>query len=225
MAPTLDTMRQDFDSRQLVRKIQKAIAVIAPKSVDLPDSLYGTGGALIDLKALGWKPVGLVSPDGYSFARDVESEQIDALGYATPARKDTTRVPRSITFTPVEHGKRHMLELVYGVDLSTVPQDPTTGEIVWEEPDLPVDAEYRFMVIGADGPADEQWHLGKGYGAVKLSAGGTDTWGGENAIGGEITLDVYVDDEIGTPVRHFMGGTGAVKHKDVLGFSTPVVTP
>lgn len=221
--PTFDTLRQGNDSRQLVRKIQKAIAVLAPKSVELPDSLFGTGGTLIDLKALGFLPVGLVSPDGYNFARDIESEQVDALGYASPVRSDTTRVPRQVTFTALEKGRKHMTELIYGTSLASTVQDPTNGEVVFDEPDLPVDAEYRLLIIGADGPADEQWILGKGYGAVKLSAGGAESWGQEGAASTEITLDVFTDDEIGTPVRHYMGGTGAVKHKDVLGYTA--VTP
>lgn len=60
---------------------------------------------------------------------------------------------------------------------------------------------------------------GKGYGAVKLSGSGNETWGGEGAVSSEMTLDVFTDEEIGTPVRHYMGGTGALKHKDVLGFT------
>lgn len=220
MSPSFDTLRQDTDSRQLIRKIQKAIAVIGRRdAVELPESLYGVDGQLIDLKALGWLPVGIVTPDGYSFPREVESETIDALGYASPVRSDTTKVPRQITFTPLEKGRRHMAELTLGTDLTGTTQDPETGEIVFDEPDLPVGEEYRLLVIGSDGPASENWVLGKGYGSVKLNAGGSETWGQEGAVSSEITLDVFTDDEIGTPVRHYMGGTGALKHKDLLGFT------
>lgn len=222
--PTFDTLRMENDNRGLIRKVQKAIAVLAPKTVPLPESLYA-GGSLIDLKVLGWLPVGIVSPDGYSFGREVESEDIDALGYASPVRSDTTKVPRSVSFTPLERGRRHMLELTYGTDLSAVTQDQSTGEVVFDEPDLPVDAEYRLLIIGSDGPASENWILGKGYGTVKLAGGGAETWGQEGAVSSEVMLKIFTDDAIGTPVRHYMGGTGALAYKDVLGFTAVATTP
>ena len=221
--PTFQTIQNGADERALVRKIQRAVAFLGDKSLDLPTSLY-TAGALTDLKTAGWKPVGLVSPDGYNFGREQESESVDALGYASPIRDDVTRVPRSISFTPLETGRRHMLELKYGTDLSGITQ-AANGEIVFDEPDLPVNAEYRLLVIGEDGPAAENWILGKGYGAVKLANTAEEVWGREGAVASQLTLNVYTDDELGTPVRHFIGGTGAVTHKDVLGFTQAPVGP
>lgn len=216
--PTFDTLRQEADSRALVRKIQKAIAFLMPTSVDLPESLFAEDGSLVDLKAAGALPVGLVTPDGYTFTREVSSEDISAMGYAGPVRSDNTAVARSVTFTALESGKRHMLELKYGQDLSGVPQK-ANGEIVFDEVDLPMGEEYRLLVIGSDGPASENWIVGKGYGRVKLASTGDETWGQEGAVQQEFTLNVFTDDEIGSPVRHYMGGTGAAKNKELLGFT------
>lgn len=216
--PTISEQIADADERGLVRKIQRAMAFIAPTTVDLPESLY-SAGSLVDLKTSGFLPVGLVSPDGYSFSREIEKEDIDALGYASPVRSDVTRVPRSVTFTALEKGRKHMLELTYGTDLSAVTQDAATGEVVFDEPDLPVNAEYRLIVVGEDGPAAENWVMGKGFFRVKLSGTAEEVWGREGAVSQQFTLDVFSDDEAGVPVRHYIGGTGAVAHKDVLGFS------
>ena len=216
--PTISEQIAAADERGLVRKIQRAMAFIAPITVDLPESLY-SAGSLVDLKASGFLPVGLVSPDGYSFSREIEKEDIDALGYASPVRSDVTRVPRSVTFTALEKGRKHMLELTYGTDLSAVTQDATTGEIVFDEPDLPVNAEYRLIVVGEDGPAAENWVMGKGFFRVKISGTAEEVWGREGAVSQQFTLDVFSDDEAGVPVRHYIGGTGAVAHKDVMGFS------
>lgn len=217
--PTFQQVQRDADNRKLIRKIQKAVAFLGRADVELPESLY-QGGSLIDLKAEGWLPVGIVTPDGYSFAREPESEDIDGLGYASPVRSDTTRVARSVTFTPLESGRKHMYELRYGTDLSGVTQDATTGEIVFDEPDLPVDAEYKLLVLGSDGPADENWVMGKGYFSAKVSGTAEEVWGREGAVSSQITLNIFSGEESGVPVRHFIGGTGAVKHKDVLGFDT-----
>lgn len=216
---TVRQMMQENDSRSLVRKIQKAVAFLGKSDVDMPESLYEADG-LIDLKAAGWLPVGMVSPDGYTFGREPESEDISALGYASPVRSDTTVVARSVAFTPLEHGRKHMFELQYGTDLSGITMDPQTGEVVFDEPDLPVDAEYKLIVIGADGPADNHWVLGKGYFSVKLQTTAEQVWGSEGTASNQITLNVFSGEESGVPVRHFMGGTGAIKHQDVLGFDS-----
>lgn len=216
---TFAELQNQADERKLVRKIQKAVALIAPRDVELPESLFAGPGQLRDLHAAGWLPLGIVTPDGYTFGRDVETEDIDGLGYASPVRTDITRVPRSITTTLIESGRKHVQELIYGTDLSTATMDPTTGEVVFDEPDMPANREYRLLVLGQDGPADEEWVLGKGYGTVSLAAGGGNAWGQEGAVSTEITLNVYSDDELGTPVRHYMGGTGALRYKDVLGYA------
>lgn len=217
--PTFDTIRQEADERALIRKIQKAVAFIAPKTVELPTTLFDVGGALVDLKTLGWLPIGMVTPDGYEFGRDINKEDVTALGYASAVRSDITEVARSITMTPLETGRKHMLELTYGTDLSTVTQDATTGEIVFDEPDLPVGQEYRLLVLGSDGPAAENWILGRGYGAVKLASTDSQKWGTGDPVQQPLTFDVFTDSEVGTPIKHFIGGTGAVKNKLALGFT------
>ncbi|MBT8162795.1 MULTISPECIES: hypothetical protein [Arthrobacter] len=216
--PTFDSIRQEADERALIRKIQKAVGFIAPADVDLPETLFGVGGALIDLKALGWMPIGIVTKDGYEFGRDVSKEDVEALGYASAVRSDTTAVARSIKMTPLETGRKHMQELVNGTDLSAVTQ-AANGEIVFDEPDLPADKEYRLLVIGSDGPAAANWILGRGYGRVKLVATDSEKWGSGDPVQQPLTFDVYTDSEIGSPVRKYMGGTAALANKTILGFA------
>lgn len=216
---TFDQLRAGADKRLLVRKVQKAIACIAPMSVELPTSLFLPTGELIDVKTLGFKMVGLVTPDGYKFGREVESSEIDALGYASNVREDTTKVVRSITATPLQFGQKHMQELRHGADYSAVTQDPVTGEVVLYEPDLPIDGEYRLLVIGSDGPAAAQWILGRGYGVVKLKTTGEEAWGSEGAVSSELNFGVSTDEEIGSPTLHYMGGTGALAATTDLGFT------
>lgn len=219
--PTLAELQQQYDKRGMVRKIQRAVGLLAPTSVTLPTSLYDTAtpSTLKDFKADGWLPAGIVSPDGWTFSADITKDDIDALGYAGHVRSDITQVARTVQFTPFETLRRNMLELVYGVDLSAATQDATTGEFTFDEPDLPVDAEWRLLVIGDDGPAAENWILGKLHPRVKISDRGDEQWQKEGALQRQITLDIFTDEDAGTPVRHFFAGTGAVKYKDVLGFA------
>lgn len=217
--PTFDTIRQDSDNRNLIRKIQKAIGFLAPTSVELPDTLFSAAGTLVDLKTLGFLPFGIVTPDGWEFGRDINKEDVSALGYASAVRSDITEVARSVKATLLETGRRHILEATYGTDLSAITQSAATGEIVFDEPDLPVGQEYRLLVLGSDGPAAANWIVGRGYGSVKLSATDSQKWGSGDAVQQAVTFDVFTDAEIGTPVRHYMGGTGALAHKTALGFT------
>ena len=217
MAPTFAELMASTDKRGLVRKANKARAFLAPVTETLPEALTDTTGAIIALPT-GYLPVGIVTPDGYTFGNDVEKDDIDALGYASPIRSDITRVARSISFTAMETGRKHMLELQYGTDLSAVTQ-AASGEVVFEEPDLPVGAEYRLLVIASDGPAGANWLIGRGYPRVKLASVGETSYTQEGALQQEFTLDVFTDDDLGFPVRHYIGGTGAKASAADLGFT------
>jgi hypothetical protein len=219
MAPTFDTLRQESDDRTLIRKIQKAIILLRVSTEALPTTLFAAGGGLIDFKAEGWLPVGMITPDGIEFGRDVTEEDVMALGYSSAQRTDVTEVARSLTFTGLEHGRKHMLELSYGTDLDAVTQDQTNGEIVFDEPEMPVNKEYQALVLGADGPADNQWLLGRAYGAVKLSNTDSQKWASSDPLTTPITMKVLTDAETGVPLRHFIGGTGALRAKTTLGFT------
>lgn len=218
--PTPAEIQQSSDNPALIRKIQSAFAFLAKTSVALPDSLFAADGSIIDLKTLNWTPIGMVTKDGYSFGRDVNKEDVESMGYASPTRSDITKVARNIKVTGQEYGKRNLLELTFGTDLSGVTMDATTGEVVFDEPDLPVGEEYRLLVIGFDGPADDRWVLGRGYGRVKLASTDDTTWGSSEELKNPISLDVFTDPEIGTPVKHYYGGTGPLKHKAALGFGS-----
>lgn len=217
--PTFDTLRQESDDRTLIRKIQKTIILLRVSTEALPTTLFAAGGGLIDFKAEGWLPVGMITPDGIEFGRDITEEDVMALGYSSAQRTDVTEVARSLTFTGLEHGRKHMLELSYGTDLDAVTQDQTNGEIVFDEPEMPVNKEYQALVLGADGPADNQWLLGRAYGAVKLSNTDSQKWASSDPLTTPITMKVLTDAETGVPLRHFIGGTGALKAKTTLGFT------
>ena len=219
MAPTVSEQMQQLDNRKLIRKVQRAIAVLGtPGVTTLPESLYA-GGSLIDLKSEGWRPVGIVNSDGFSYSAEREKDEISGLGYSNFVRTDVLRMPRQCTFTPLQSFQRHMTELTQGVDLSAVTQDATTGEVVYDEPELPVDKEYPLLIIGEDGPADENWVMGLGFGTVKIASTAETVWGGEGAVSTQISVDIFTDEATGTPVRRYFGGTGALKHKDELGFA------
>lgn len=220
--PTLATLQAQAEETDLVRKVQRVLIVMAPMSVDMPEELTDAESLPIDLMAADFKPVGLITPDGFTFTPEFESEGTSAMGHAAPIRSDVMSATRKVSFTTLEKGRRHMHELVHGADYSSV-QPTAGGEIIMPVPELPIGTEYRLIAVGDDGPAEANWILGWSFGRTKLSSVGPETWGQEGALQREITLDVFVDEEIGVPVKEHIGGTGALKHIEKLGFGTPAV--
>lgn len=216
--PTFDELRTAADQRKLIRKVQKYVGFIAPKTVQLPETLFTAPGTLVDLATDGWLPLGMCTPDGWSYTREMTKTPIPALGYATPPRSDVTELPRTVGATLLEKYRKHVQEMLYGTDLSSATQDQETGEVVFDEPDMPMLSEYRLLLIGTDGPTVENWVMGLGFHAVELATGGGETWGQEGAVSTEISFDVRTDDETGTPVRHYFGGTGALLYAEDLGY-------
>lgn len=220
-ATTITELRQETDQRALVRKIRRAVAFMGRiHDVDLPEQITTEDHKLINFKDLGWLPFGLISREGYEFGRDIEKSQVDAMGYNDPIRRDTENVARSITMQLLQSGQRHIHELLEGADYSGI-LPKANGEIVWDEPDMPLFEQYRMVVVGEDGRITDNWLMGKGYGSVELGTAESISWNHENSVAQSITLDVNVDPEIGSPVRNFLGGSAIGQYVDVLGWNGP----
>lgn len=214
---TFAELQAASDSQSLIRKVLRAVAFIGPMTAALPDALTDTTGKLLELPET-FLPVGIVTPDGYTFGKDIDKDDIDALGYSAPVRSDIVAVARTISFTVLEYGKKNLNEVAAGMVIAAT-QDSGSGEIVYDEPSLPIGAEYRLLVLGDDGAPDANWILGKGYPRVKLSDLGEEAWAKEGAVEQEFTFDVFTDDALGTPVRNYLAGTGAKAAADALGYS------
>lgn len=225
MSTTITEMRQASDHRQLVRKIRRAVAFMGKiDDVELPEQITQEDGRLIDLRDLGWFPFGLVDRDGYTFSKEISKSQVDALGYTDPIRKDVETIERTVQMTLLQWGQRKIQELVDGADYSGI-QPKANGEIVYDEPAVPLYEDYRLITIGEDGRISENWLMGNGYPLVQLGTSDAISWNQENSVAQNITLDVMVDPALGTPKRNYLGGTALGKHQDLLGWGTPAEAP
>ena len=211
---TIAALKKKHNRRGNVRKGLNAVAFLAPTTVDLPDALTDTGGQLKELPA-GWLPVGLLTKDGMA---DASVEEVEALGYVESVRTDLVKAPKTVKFSVLEPYRKHLQQLVYGVDLSQVKADKDTGEIVFDEAPLPLLEEFRLLTIMSDGPADDEWLVGRGFPRVKLSTIPEEAWKSSDPVQFDLELSVFSDEVLGTPCRHYLGGTGAIKHLDAIGF-------
>ena len=214
---TIAALKKKHNRRGNVRKGLNAVAFLAPTTVDLPDALTDAGGQPKELPA-GWLPVGLLTKDGMAFSADASVEEVEALGYVESVRTDLVKAPKTVKFSVLEPYRKHLQQLVYGVDLSQVKANKDTGEIVFDEAPLPLLEEFRLLAIMSDGPADDEWLVGRGFPRVKLGTIPEEAWKSSDPVQFDLELSVFSDEVLGTPCRHYLGGTGAIKHLDAIGF-------
>lgn len=217
-ATTIAALKQKHNHSKNVRKGLQVVAFMAPATAELPAAITTGTGQLAELPA-GYWPLGLMTKDGVETSADASVEEVEALGYAEAVRTDLVKAPKKVKVSVLEPYRRHMQELVYGLDLSTVTAATGTGEIVFDEAPLPVFSEFRLVGIMADGPADEEWLVGRAFPRVKLATVPTEAWKPSDPVQFDLEFDVFTDDALGTPCRHYIGGTGAIKHVDAIGFT------
>ncbi|MFF5793680.1 hypothetical protein ACFY5D_16665 [Paeniglutamicibacter sp. NPDC012692] len=216
---TFAELKNTADSPSQVRKIVEAVAFLAPASADAIETLTGPDGSITALPA-AYKPVGLITKDGFSFSGDTNEEDVEALGYAAPVRSDITSVSREVSFTAYEVFRRELLEVAYGMDLSAVTQG-TNGEIAFDRPALPQKTYYRLLVIGKDGAGTSEIFRAKFFPRVSISSIPEEAWG-EDALTLEFAFKAFVDEAVGTSEREFIAGVGAKADKLELGFTQSV---
>lgn len=210
-------LKNSSDNPNLVRKILEAVAFVAPEDGDEISALTDATGGLVAIPT-NYLPVGLVTPDGYTFGDDTTTEDVAALGYTSPVRTDITGQTRTVAFTALEALKKSLLELAYGVDLSGVTQS-ASGEIVFDHPDRPLQRFYRLLVIGRDGSGSGEWFRAKWFPRASITSFPEEVWSSADPVQFPITLSTYVDEEVGTGERDFIAGAAAVTAASALGFA------
>lgn len=218
---TFQEIKTAADNPENTRKILEAVAFLAPEDAAPITTLIDATGALVAVPA-AYLPVGLVSPDGYTFGGDTNTEDVEALGYTAPVRTDITSRTRTIAFTAYEVYKKLLMELIYGVDLSAVTMS-LEGEITFDHPDRPAQRFYRGLVIGRDGSGDSEWLRGKYFPRVSISEFPEEVWSAADASSYPITLSTFIDEAEGTAERDFIAGTGAVAGVTGIGFTKDTV--
>ncbi len=217
---TFETLKNTADSPSQVRKIVAAMAYLAPYEAAAIETITGADGSLTAVPT-GYKPVGLVSSDGFEFGSDTSSESTTAFGYSAPIREDITEQTQTVSFTAMEAFRADVLAIAYGMDLSTVKQS-LSGEIVIDRPALPEKRFYRLIVIGKDGAGANEIFRAKHFPRVAITSVPSEAWGAD-AVSFEIELTAFVDDALGTAQREFIGGPGAKTDKVALGFTQATV--
>lgn len=218
--PTFAELKNTADTPTLVRKALEGVVFLRRKtaSTTIPEAILDATKAPIDLTSEGFWPVGVMTTDGVTWGRDVEKAEVEAWGYGSPVRTDIIKAPKTVSFTALESDRRQLAEIVYGMDLSSVTAG-ANGEVVFDEPPIPSSDEYELVVLTRDGSTGTPYFRGAACPRVKLAEIDDEVWQAEEARQYPLTFDVLDDDELGTAIRHYIGGAAFDASKQ--GFGAP----
>lgn len=204
---SFNSVRAKADNRANVRKALGAVLFLAPADAEPVTTLVGPDKSLAEVPA-DYVPVGLVSEDGMSFGRDAENEEVNALGYRTPVRRDWTSDIHSITVNVLEVDKKAIAEVRYGIDLSNV-KAGTNGEIKFDVPEIVASKQYRLLAIAQDlnKTTGAEIYRGKFFYNVEISEFPSEEWSND-AMALELTFEARPDEETALTLTEFIAGPG-----------------
>lgn len=207
MSVTFAEFQAENENTKAVRKSLGAVLALAPEDADPIETISGPDGLTVNALPSGYWPVGLLTPDGITFDREVSTDPIEAHGHASPVREDITSATRSLSFTALEVLRKGVRELADGVDLSAV-EVAASGEVSYDIPDLPQQRYYRAVVISFDGSVDSPHFDANFYPRVSVTSFPSESWAKEGARTAEIGMTAYADQELGYIQRSFHAGAG-----------------
>ena len=201
----------------LILKALGGFILVAPMSVPMPEKFTDETGALIDLNATGFKPLGwLTKGDGINFSRETENQETESYGALEPTRVDFTKDVTSAAFRMQETNKQ-VLELYYNTDLSNVTVD-ANGEFSFVNDAQPATIYRRMIHIGKDGNGANAKYIIKAMPRAVLSEVQEQGWTPESELSYGLTVKATTDDELGYSVRHVFAGPGIKAIAADMGF-------
>lgn len=213
---TMAELKKDAHNASLIRKILDGVAFIALNDVALPTQYFSAGGSLLEAPE-GFTPLGIVEKDsGYTFGNDQDTEEVEGHGYSSAVRIDITKTTRNFSSVFLET-RKETLEQYYGLDTAAFTTG-ANGEIEFVEPELAARPHVRVILIGSDGIGDDQYFFIKEFPNVQVTEVGELAWSSSDALKHELTYTAFPDPVLGYSVKNIIGGPGAVKNRESMGF-------
>ena len=211
---TFQALQSQAEDSRLVRKSLKLLGFYAKNDAPVPDLTTGFVDTAdrtklsIDLEV--WKPFGILTPDGLERDTSVDQEEAEGYNYADFVRTDIIKAPKSVKVTLLQDKTRLSLEKQYGVDLSGVVSTAGKG-FAFDEPTLPVFPYQRLLFIDLDYFDGDQSKPIYGidlYPRAKQSDLPKVNKKKQGYPELELSFDIFTDNALGTPGRHWVDGTG-----------------
>ena len=208
---TWDALKKQNKASQ-VRKQLELVVFGAPASAADLTTLTAASGALVPLPT-AWFPFGLITRDGVTSSIETETDETQAHGYAQAVREDIIGASQSLTVSVYEVYRKRVLEMAYGIDLTTIKKDASSGEVKFDRPPLPVSAEWKLLVIGRDVKNGLDVYRAKYHPRAKLTQLPEEAWTTE-ALKFDLNFTITADDN-GVATREFIAGPGVKADTDI----------
>lgn len=219
--PSFDELKNH--QADLIRKALKGSFFVADEdAAHLGDLTILTAGppATIDLAPLptNWDDLGLLSSDGVGTSSDVSNSDVTSWGYTSPTRSDVVTDTTTLTVAAQET-KLLTIGLYTAQDMSTVTPAAGTGEVTIEKAPRPRSVYVRGLLLAIDDTSDGEIYIGRYFPRLKVTGKSDQPFGGgDEPIGWGVTLQTYVDDEVGFSEAWHFGGPGWLAKLDDMGF-------
>lgn len=219
-ATTFDALATENTAN--VRKALRGGVLWAPASTAIPASITidspTTPGTPVLQTLTGFTSLGCFSDNGAKFSRSVKDSTITPWGFLDPARRDIVEDVTTCQVTALETNKQ-VLAWYYGVDVSTLTPDATTGELHIDKAASAQAVYFRMIVLGQDGAAGSEYWPARllprasitNYDDIVFQSGDT-------AILYGVTITAYKDTTAGYADRSIWAGPGWLANKTAAGF-------
>lgn len=209
----------------LIHKVLDASLFVAPRSAPLIEAITDDSpGGLLSLPT-GYEDIGRLDKDaGISFPREVNTEDVMSIGAGQPVRRDVISDITTVSVTAQET-KRAVLESYYGIDLSGIEADATTGEVSFARPDRPATRYVRVLALGKDGEGADAVYIARFLPRMSMTSPGEQMFKDTDALVYPLEFTSFVDDVAGFSERVFFGGPGWLAALEDYGFPQAPATP
>lgn len=207
---------------ELVRKPLDGSAFFAPlTSPTIDEDFVTAGGELAVLPDEFWGDLGLLTPDGMGFSREVANSDIMAFGRQTPVRSDITNDTTTLNIVAIETNLR-TIGMATGANVLPDSRSATTGALMIKKPPRPTPKQYRVFCLSVDNTENGEIYIGRYLPKAKVTGFSDQALGGtDNAIEWGTTLTSQFDKELGFSEAWLFGGPGWNYLLGKMGF-TPV---
>lgn len=211
---------------ELVRKPLDGSAFFAPLTAPLltEETLFGAGGVLQVLDE-DYGDLGLLTPDGMGFSREVSNSDIMAFGRQTPVRSDITNDTTTLNVVALETNLRS-IGMATGANITAGSRSATSGALFIKKPPRPTPRQYRVLTIAVDNTDAGEIYIGRYLPKAKVTGFSDQAYGGtDNAIEWGTTLTSQFDKDAGYSEAWIFGGPGWNALLVEMGFTALPTTP
>lgn len=213
--------------QSLIRKTLDGSVFVANHDADAItlDTLFDPAtGALINPLATGYasNDLGWMTEAGLKLGRAIKNSDVMGFGSNAPLRSDTTSDVTTLD-VECEENNRRAIEVYSNLALGTITPE-TNGAFSIQNPPVPVNRYYRFLVVVVDLTDD-----GEVVFAVNIPKGKVVSYGDQVLANGDsasptfpLTIQAYEDEDLGFDVERMWGGEGLGALESDMGFSKAV---